>query len=83
MKLSILNYDVQDKGSYLVTFKFGEQGFLSNIVVAEGVVPYIEYDEHLQDILHKDVGEAKNMNRVMFKIYRAEFIDLPIEIGEF
>jgi len=83
MKLSILNCEIKDKGSYLVALKYGAQEFLEEIVVVEGVVPYIEYSKNLQEILHKDVGEAKNMNRTMFKIYRDETVEFPVDIGKF
>jgi hypothetical protein len=83
MKLTILGCETKRKGSYLVSLKYGDQELLDEITVCEGVVPYIEYSEILQDILHKDVGEAKKMNQTMFKVYRDETVDFPIEIGEF
>jgi hypothetical protein len=83
MKLSILSCRTKKKGLYLIALKYGEQEFTDEIIVREGVVPYIEYSEPLQEILHKDVGEAKNMNRTMFKIYREEVLDYPFDIGDF
>jgi hypothetical protein len=83
IKLSILSYMTEKKGLYLISLKYGDQEFTDEITVHEGVVPYIEYGEPLQEILHKDVGEAKNMNRTMFKIYREEVLEYPVDIGDF
>lgn len=83
MKLSILSCETKKNGLYLVALKYGDQEFMDEIMVREGVVPYIEYSDPLQEILHKDVGQAKNMNRIMFKIYRNEVMEYPLNIGNF
>ncbi|GAA3922868.1 hypothetical protein [Litoribacillus peritrichatus] len=83
MKLTILNCETKKKGSYLLSLKYGDHELVVESNVCEGVVPYMEYRDVLQEILHKDVGEAKNMNRLMFKIYREESVDFPAEVGEF
>lgn len=66
-----------------MSLKYGDQELVDEITVCEGVVPYIKYSDSLQDILHKDVGEAKKMNQTMFKVYREEVVDFPVEIGDF
>lgn len=53
MNLVITNYKAQSKDSYLVTFNYGDEEFVSLIKIVDGVVPYTEYDVYLQDILHK------------------------------
>lgn len=83
MNLYIIGFDIEDKEKIVVTFKYDNQEFVSKFEVKESVVSYIEYDERLQEILHKDVGEAKNLNRVIFKIYRKEPINLPIKVAKF
>ncbi|MEX0732216.1 MAG: hypothetical protein WED00_06660 [Aquisalimonadaceae bacterium] len=83
MKLTVLSYETKNKGSYLVSLRYGDQELTDEITVYEGVVPYIVYSDNLQDILHKDVGEAKNMNKTIFKIYREEALDFPVEVGNF
>jgi len=83
MKLTILNCESQKKGFYLLSLKYGEQEFIEEIAIYEGVVPYVEYSEKMQQILHKDVGEARNMNQTIFKIYRQEAVNFPITIGDF
>lgn len=83
MKLVILDCETKQKGSFLLTMKYGDQELIGDISVHEGVVTYVEYSDNLQKILHKDVGEAKNMNKFIFKIYRDEVVDLPTEIGDF
>lgn len=83
MKLTILSCYVKNKGMYSLTLQYGQQIFTDELVVSEGVVPYVEYSEKLQQILHKDVGEARKMNQASFKIYRGELTDFPCEIGDF
>jgi hypothetical protein len=83
LKLTILRCETKRKGLYLLSLKHGDQEFFDEVKVTDGVVPYIEYSEKLQQILHKEVGEAKNMNKTMFKIYCEETVNFPIGIGEF
>lgn len=83
MKLIILNCENQSKGLYLVSLQYGDNQFTEEVKILEGVVPYMEFSEPLQEILHKDVGVARNMNQWMFKIHRQEEISFPVEVGEF
>jgi hypothetical protein len=83
MKLTILSCESKIKGSYLVSLKYGDQELIDEIKVCEGVVTYIEYSGSFQDILHRNVGEAKSMNQLIFKVYRGEVVDFPVELGNF
>jgi hypothetical protein len=83
MKLIILSCEIQSEGSYLVSLQYGGDQIVEEVTVLEGVVPYLQFSEYLQEILHKDVGSARNMNQWMFKIHRQEAVDFPIEVGEF
>jgi len=83
MKLAILSCEARTKGSYLLLLKYGNQELAEEITISKGVVPYIKYSEKLRCILHKDAGEARNMNQTMFKIYRGIEVGFPAEIGDF
>jgi len=83
MKLTILACEAKRKSLYLLSLKYGDQEFMEEIMISKGVVPYAEYSERLQHILHKDVGQARNMNQAMFKIYRDDAVDFPVVIGDF
>lgn len=83
MKLSLLECHAKATGHYQFLIEYGGQKRLEEVIVINGVVPYVEYSQALLDILHKDVGEAKKMNRLIFDIFRGVVLDYPICVGNF
>ena len=83
MKLAIVDCEMKSRGLYVVSLQYGDKNIVEQVIVVEGVVPYLQFSESFQDILHQNVGSARNLNQCMFKIHRQEPTAFPIEIGEF
>lgn len=83
MKLISIGFEAKSKGLYLVFLEYGGRRFIEEIRVREGVVLYVEYGFGLQKVLHRNARDVKNMHRLMFEIYRGEYVGFPVCIGEF
>lgn len=83
MKLMVVSCEVKNKGVYSFLLKYGEQSFLEEVKVCQGVVLYIEYGLGLQRILHKNAESVKSMHRLVFQIYRGGDVAFPFYVGDF
>ena len=84
MLLKILDFK-NTKGSttYKLTFDYGGNKFDALATVNKSIVEYVNYDDKLQNILHRNVGDAKEMNSTIFKIHRHKSLVVPLMIGDF
>jgi len=69
--------------SYKLSFDYGKKKFEAFASVHKGKVEYVSYDEKLQDILHRNVRDTKEMNSTIFKLHRQKFVKFPLMIGDF
>lgn len=83
MKLIVVGFEAKSKGVYSILLKYGARKLVREVRVCEGAVLYAEYESSLQEILHRNVGDAKNMHRLVFKLHRQEFVEFPLCIGNF
>ncbi|GED77126.1 MULTISPECIES: hypothetical protein [Pseudomonas] len=83
MKLVVVSCETKNKGVYSFFLKYGEQLFLDEVKVCQGVVLYVEYGVGIQEILHKNAESVKNMHRLVFEIYRGGDVVFPFYVGDF
>ncbi|WP_146249903.1 MULTISPECIES: hypothetical protein [unclassified Pseudomonas] len=83
MKLMVIGCEAKDKGVYSFFLKYGEQSFLDEVKVCQGVVLSVEYGLDLQEVLHKNAESVKSMHRLVFEIYRGEDVTFPFYVGDF
>jgi outer membrane biogenesis lipoprotein LolB len=83
MQLKLLDFEKTKGSSYKLTFDYGKEKFESLASVHKGKVEYVNYDEKLQEILHRNVRDAKEMNSTIFKLHRQKSVNFPLMIGDF
>jgi arginine repressor len=84
MKLKLIQIQKVDAADiYELILEYGEQEIQGTVSVHKKVVECIDYDDNLYEILHQNVGDAKNLNSAVFKVHKNIAIELPLIIGNF
>jgi len=83
MQLQLLNFEKTKGSSYKLIFDYGKEKFEALASMHKCKVEYVNYDNKLQEILHRNVGDAKEMNSIIFKLHRQKLVKFPLMIGDF
>ncbi len=83
MQLQLLGFEKAKPSTYKLIFDYGGEKFDALALVYKGIVECVNYDEKLEEILHRNVGDAKEMNSTIFKIHRQRSVGFPLMIGHF
>jgi len=80
--LNVLHHP--DNDIFDVHLRLGQEDdhFKANVQNNQGI-RCLQCDDNLENILWRDLGEAKKFNRLVFSVYEGKQVAFPVRIGNF